>query len=161
MTGRVFATDVEFNLVGYADQVAQVLVAAVLADLGERYGGEGDETPVYPMQFDPPHGAFFVAYLGGDPVGCGGWRTFEDDPEAAEIKRMYVAPSARRHGIALGLLRAIEDSARAAGRTRVILETGDQQPEAISLYVKAGYERIPDFGYYRDEPGVRSFGRRL
>jgi GNAT superfamily N-acetyltransferase len=155
------APHVEFALVGYADQVAQALVAAALAELGERYGGEGDETPVNPVQFAPPHGAFFVAYQSGDSVGCGGWRTFEDDPEAAEIKRMYVEPSARRQGIALGLLRAIEGSARAAGRTRMILETGDQQPEAISLYVKAGYERIPDFGYYRGEPGVRSFGRRL
>lgn len=153
--------DVKFALVGYADQVAQALIAAALADLGERYGGEGDETPVRPVQFDPPHGAFFVAYRDGDPVGCGGWRTFEDDPEAAELKRMYVQPSVRRQGIALGLLRVVEESARAAGRTRVILETGDQQPEAINLYVRAGYERIPDFGYYRDEPGVRSFGRSL
>ncbi|GAA4728057.1 hypothetical protein [Phytohabitans rumicis] len=41
------------------------------------------------------------------------------------------------------------------------LETGGRQPEAIELYLSAGYRRIPDFGHYRDEPDVRSFGKDL
>jgi ribosomal protein S18 acetylase RimI-like enzyme len=43
----------------------------------------------------------------------------------------------------------------------MVLETGDRQPEAIALYQKAGYTRVPDFGHYRNEPGVASFGRRI
>jgi GNAT superfamily N-acetyltransferase len=78
-----------------------------------------------------------------------------------EIKRMYVAPAVRGRGVALALLRALEDHARSAGRKRLILETGDRQPEAIGLYHKAGYALIENFGHYRDEPGVASFGRGL
>ena len=55
----------------------------------------------------------------------------------------------------------MEDSARAAGRRRIILETGDRQPEAVKLYETAGYERIENFGFYRDSPNCISFGRSL
>jgi ribosomal protein S18 acetylase RimI-like enzyme len=61
----------------------------------------------------------------------------------------------------MALLRAVEASARAAGRTRAILETGTGQPEAIALYRKAGYQPIPDFGHYAGHAAVRSFGRDL
>jgi GNAT superfamily N-acetyltransferase len=137
------------------------LVADLLADLGARYGSPGDETPVDAREFDPPHGAFLVAFLDGAPVGCAGWRSHGADGETAELKRMWTAPAGRRKGVARAVLRAIEDSARDAGRKRVILETGDKQPEAIAFYLANGYERIPDFGYYKDEPGVRSYGRTL
>ncbi|WP_203712994.1 GNAT family N-acetyltransferase [Asanoa siamensis] len=137
------------------------LVADLLADLGARYGSSGDDTPLSASDFDPPNGAFLVAFLDGEPVGCAGWRTNEGDADAAELKRMWTAPAGRRKGVAKAVLKAVEDSARAAGRKRVILETGDKQPEAIAFYEANGYERIPDFGYYKGEPGVRSFGRTL
>ena len=145
----------------YTSPVAAALVSAALADLTGRYGGDGDGTPVDPAQFDPPGGAFLVAWLDSRPAGCGGWRTHHGAPATAEIKRMYTVPEARGRGVGLALLRALEESARAAEYQRVILETGYRQPEAIALYEKAGYVRIPDFGHYRDEPGVRSFGREL
>src|SRR5205823_760279 len=81
------------------------------------------------------------------------------DPDAAEVKRMYTVPDARGRGVALALLRGLEEAARRAGRKRIVLETGHAQPEAIALYHKAGYARIPDFGHYKDEPGVRSYGQ--
>jgi GNAT superfamily N-acetyltransferase len=143
----------------YLDPVAAALVDAVLAEYVGRYGGEGDGTPVDPAQFEPPAGAFLVAWLDGQPAGCGGWRTHPSG--AAEIKRMYTVPSVRGRGVAMALLRALEESARDAGLKRVILETGHLQPEAIALYEKAGYVRIPNFGHYKNEPGVRSFGRDL
>jgi ribosomal protein S18 acetylase RimI-like enzyme len=74
---------------------------------------------------------------------------------------MFTRPEARRRGVARAVLRAVEESARASGRSRIALETGTRQPEAIAMYEEAGYGRIPDFGHYRDEPGVRSFGREL
>ena len=43
----------------------------------------------------------------------------------------------------------------------MILETGTAQPEAIALYSSSGYERIPPFGYYKDEPLNRCFGKLL
>lgn len=154
-------TDVEFKQLPYHDPVAQGLIAELMVDLSERYGGSGDDTPVHPDEFEPPAGAFLVAYRAGEPVACGAWRTYAEDATVAEIKRMYVVPAARGQGVATAILRALEDCAREAGRTRAILETGLGQPEAIALYLKSGYQRIADFGHYRHEPDVRSFGRDL
>jgi GNAT superfamily N-acetyltransferase len=153
---------IDIRRVGYLDPDAQALVAAALADLRERYDdGEGDGTPIDPADFAPPHGAFFVAYLDGEPVASGAWRGHGADGTIAEIKRMYTAPVARGRGIARAVLAEVERSARACGRSRIVLETGDRQPEAIQLYLTAGYSRIADFGFYQDEPGVRSFGKPL
>ncbi|ATO14528.1 GNAT family N-acetyltransferase [Micromonospora sp. WMMA2032] len=140
---------------------SQALIRAALADLGQRYGGSGDETPVDAAEFTPPAGAFLVAYLDGRPVGCGGWRSHGEDGDTAELKRMYTAPAARGRGVARSVLAAVERSARDHGRKRIVLECGDRQPEAIAMYTSAGYEPIPNFGFYKDEPGCLSFGRTL
>jgi GNAT superfamily N-acetyltransferase len=147
--------------ISYTDPVATALMAAALADLAERYDGDGDSTPMSPAQFTPPDGAFLVAWLDGRPVGCGGWRTWHGDPDLAEIKRMYTIPESRGRGVAQALLGALEESARLAGRKRIVLETGARQPEAIALYGKTGYARIADFGHYKDDPEVRSYGKEL
>lgn len=144
--------------VPYTDPVAQRLIAATLADLSERYDGDGDATPIDPEQFSPPYGMFLVAWLDGAAVGCGGWRSHGED---AEIKRMYTAPEARGKGVARAVLTALQDTARHAGKRRMILETGDRQPEAIALYESQGYRRIPNFGHYKDEPGAVSYGLTL
>lgn len=158
--GPLPVTGPEIRRTGYLDPVARVLVDAAMADLAARYGS-GDDTPVEPAEFAPPHGDFLVAYLDGVPVGCGGWRSHGPDGTVAEIKRMFTRTDARRRGVGRALLRAVEDSARTAGRARTALETGTLQPEAIAMYEAAGYERIPNFGYYRDEPGAVCYGRQL
>ncbi|PZF98799.1 GNAT family N-acetyltransferase [Micromonospora deserti] len=154
-------TDFEIHAVRFDSPAAQRLIRDALADLGARYGGSGDDTPVDAAEFEPPAGAFLVALLDGEPVGCGGWRSHGDTGETAELKRMYTAPAARGRGMARAVLAAVERSAREQGRKRIILECGDQQPEAIALYTSAGYERIPNFGFYKDAPGCLSFGRTL
>ncbi|SCL20283.1 GNAT family N-acetyltransferase [Micromonospora inyonensis] len=154
-------SDIEIRVLRFDSEVAQRLVRATMADLGTRYGGSGDETPVDATEFEPPDGTFLVAYLDGEPVGCGGWRSHGDTGEVAEVKRMYTAPAARGRGVARAVLAAVERSARERGRKRIVLECGDRQPEAIAMYEAAGYERIPNFGYYRDAPGCVSFGRTL
>jgi len=143
----------------FGEPGVQRLIAAALAELSARYGGSGDDTPVDASDFAPPNGAFLVAEdETGRLIGCAGWRTHGDD---AELKRMFTLADARGRGVARQVLAAIEDSARARGRKRVILETGDKQPEAIALYEKSGYERIEDFGFYKGEPGVLSYARSL
>jgi GNAT superfamily N-acetyltransferase len=96
----------------------------------------------------------------------GGWRLRPDVREleaqqTAEIKRMYVAPTVRRTGLARLMLRTLEDSAREAGCDVLALETGMRQPEAIALYESAGYVRVTGFGHYKDSPLVRYYARRL
>ncbi|MEV4199135.1 GNAT family N-acetyltransferase [Micromonospora globbae] len=154
-------SEIEIRLVPFDSPVAQRLIRAALADLGARYGGSGDETPVDPAEFVPPAGAFLVAHLDGEPVGCGGWRSHGDTGEVAELKRMYTDPAARGRGVARAVLAAVERSAREHGRKRMILECGDRQPEAVAMYTSAGYERIPNFGFYKDAPGCLSYGRTL
>jgi GNAT superfamily N-acetyltransferase len=153
---------IEIRQTGYLAPDAQLMIKAALAELAERYDdGEGDATPVDPAEFDPPHGAFFVTYRDGDPVGCGAWRSHGDDGTDAEIKRMYTAPAARGQGLARAVLATVEDSAREHGRRRMILETGDRNHESVKLYESSGYRRIPNFGYYRNEPGCLSYARDL
>lgn len=154
-------SDLDIHLVRFDSPVAEALVTAALADLGVRYGGPGDETPVEAAEFDPPHGAFLVAHLDGEPVGCGGWRSHGETGEVAELKRMFTVPAARGRGVARAVLAAVERSAREHGRRRLILECGTRQPEAIALYTGCGYARIENFGYYRDYPDCLSFGRDL
>ena len=154
-------TDPVITQVRYGSPVARELTAAALADLAARYGGDGDGAPIEAMEFDPPEGCFLVATIGGAPAGCGGWRTLAADPSTAEIKRMYVAPEYRGRGVARAILARLEETARAAGKKQMALETGTAQPEAIALYERSGYERITDFGYYKGYDDVRSFGRAL
>jgi ribosomal protein S18 acetylase RimI-like enzyme len=143
---------------------AQRLVDEVQAEYVLRYGGP-DETPIVPAHFEPPEGSFFVGYLDGVPVASGAWRrcTVEafGTTETAEIKRMYVAPAARGAGHARRMLAHLEASAAAAGAQALVLETGSAQPEAIALYESSGYVAIPGFGYYRDAPLNRCFGKPL
>ncbi|SIN37724.1 Acetyltransferase (GNAT) family protein [Micromonospora cremea] len=152
-------SEIEIRVSRFDAPVAQQLIRDALADLGARYGGTGDDTPVDAAEFEPPDGAFLVAYLAGEPVGCGGWRSHGAD--TAELKRMYTAPAARGRGVARTVLAAVERSAREQGRKRMVLECGDRQPEAIAMYTSAGYEQIPNFGFYKDEEGCVSFGRTL
>jgi GNAT superfamily N-acetyltransferase len=151
-------TEFEIRTARFDEPAVRKLVSEALADLAVRYGGSGDDTPVSAADFAPPNGDFLVAVDDGELIGCAGWRTRGD---AAELKRMYTTPQARGRGVARRVLAAVEESARRGGRTRVILETGDRQPEAVALYTSAGYARIANFGYYRDHPGVLSFGRDL
>ena len=134
------------------------LVDEVQAEYVVRYGGP-DETPIDPAQFDPPNGLFLLGYLNGRPVACGGWRTL--GPGVAEIKRMYVSASARRRGLAARVLAEVERTATAAGHSRIVLETGDQQPEALGLYARHGYRATTPYGHYRDAPGAIHLGKEL
>ena len=144
---------------------AQLLVEAVQQEYVVRYGGR-DDTPMVAAELAPPTGAFYVGYRDDVPVMTGAWR-FRDDVERlgsrrpAEVKRMYVAPAARRQGLARLMLAHLEASARVAGAEVMIMETGTAQPEAMGLYLAAGYELIASFGHYQDEPLNRCYGRRL
>jgi putative acetyltransferase len=87
-----------------------------------------------------PNVRFFAAQLAGDVVGCGAYLACSD---YAEIKRMFVAPRCRGLGIARRMLATLEADAVAAGLPFARLETGIHQPEALSLYERAGYSYRP------------------
>jgi GNAT superfamily N-acetyltransferase len=144
--------------VSFDSALAQQLIAEVQQEYVARYGGP-DQTVIDPSQFVSPYGAFFVATVDGEPIGCGGLRRHDDG--VVEVKRMFVRSAHRRRGHARALLRALEDRAQASGYRRIILETGLAQPEAIALYDSEGYAPIDGFGHYRDVPLSRSFAKDL
>jgi GNAT superfamily N-acetyltransferase len=152
--------DVDLRQEPYEGPVAQALIERVQQEYVERYGG-ADATAMDTGEFTAPRGAFFVGYLDGEPVVCGGWRSLPEWPGTAELKRMYVVPEQRRRGLARLLLAALEDAIRAAGYRQVWLETGTGQPEALALYASAGYRPIDGYGYYKDAPLARPMGKVL
>jgi GNAT superfamily N-acetyltransferase len=135
------------------------LATTLLAELLERYGAEDELDGLTADQLAPPHGSFIVAWLEDSAVGCGGLRRI--DEQTAEIKRMYVRPTARRKGIALAMLSALEEAARELGYARVVLETGTKQPEAMQMYETHGYDSIEPYGAYRDSPMSRCYTKVL
>ena len=150
---------------GYDDPDTQALVAQVQEEYVLLYG-EPDDSPLADGGFDPPRGAFFVGRADGAPVAMGGWRRRPDvkalgRTETAELKRMYVVPTAHRRGFARVMLTHLEETARAAGADLMVLETGTMQPEGIALYEAAGYELIELFGHYSWSPLARCYGKRL
>ena len=94
-------------------------------------------------EFIRPKGLFLIARRDNEPIGCGGLKLPAESP--AEIKRMWLARSARGLGLGRRLLTALEDAARADGATTIRLETNKALPEAISLYRSAGYIEVAAF----------------
>ncbi|WP_276517401.1 GNAT family N-acetyltransferase [Cellulomonas hominis] len=130
------------------------------AELSARYGDGG--TP------EPPAEHVVVTLLlalDGVPVGCGSLRDLGAEPEhgpgTGEVKRVYVAPSARGRGLARTLVHALEDRAAALGWTRLVLEAGLQQPEAIGLYLSLGYAPVERYGEWADVPDSRCFAKAV
>lgn len=153
--------------VPFAHPDAVKLNDLVQAEYHDRYGDGGDATTLDPSDFTPPAGLYLIAYDDNDdPVATGGWRAQDANGEGnedgdAELKRMYVVEQARGRGLARRMLAALEENARAAGRTRMVLETGTRQPEAIALYTSSGYEPCVKFGYYRFYDDNRCFAKAL
>ncbi len=130
---------------------AQQLICALNAELTARYPEEGaNHFHLEAREVSEGQGAFFIAYLHHEPVGCGAVRRIE--PDVAEIKRMYVVPRVRGRGVGGRILNALEAEARRLGVRRLVLETGPRQPEAIALYARSGFTEIPLFGDYLNSP---------
>lgn len=139
------------------------LVAAMVDEMRALYwdvaGGldlnAADMPAAGPAQMSPPGGAFLVGYRNGEAVCGGGIKRLPDG--ACEIKRMYVVPAARRHGLARLLLRALEDKARDMGYRTVRLDTGWRQPHAQQLYESEGYLPVENFN---GNPVATFFGEK-
>lgn len=139
---------------------ARALIARLDAELTERYPDPEDRHfGLTVEQVGEGQGVFLVARRDGTPVGCGALRRL--DGATGELKRMYVAPEARRGGVGRAVLLELERHARSLGLRRLVLETGDRQVEALSLYLGAGFAPIPRFGEYLDSRASVCLGREL
>jgi GNAT superfamily N-acetyltransferase len=144
---RLSANSVDIRCEDLLSSVAQRLILALNTELESRYPEDGAN--FFRLDHDEVsegRGAFLVAYVAGSPVGCGAVRRI--DPGVVEVKRMYVEPTSRGRGVGRQILDALEAHARRLGASRLVLETGPRQPEAIALYRRAGFVEIPLFGQY-------------
>ena len=103
--------------------------------------------------------AFFVVRQDGIAAACGGVRL--EGPEYGELKRMYVRPAFRGMGLAKQLVEGLAAYACKQGVPLLRLETGIHQHEAIGLYERMGFHRIPPFGEYRADPLSLFFEKSL
>ena len=125
------------------------------------YEGEADIGPAREASmFVEPDGVFLVVRDDdGAAIACGGVARF--DEARGELKRMYVVPELRGHGLGRRVLVELEAEARRLGYRSLVLETGDRQPEALGLYASAGYERIPCYPPYDSRALSLCFEKRL
>lgn len=135
----------------------QNLVVELDKDLAIR---DGDEHAFF-AQFNKTGTIKYVvvAYENEISVGCGAIRAYSD--KVMEVKRMFVAENKRGKGIASLVLKALETWAKELNYQQLILETGVNQPEAISLYKKNNYTIIPNYGQYAEVKSSVCFEKYL
>lgn len=144
------AAAVEIRGVDPAGADARQCLRAYVEELNERWEAGFDPSAgvsAEPHELTPPAGCFLIAYLHGEPIGCGGVKHLPGGP--SDIKRMWVSPAARGLGLGRRLLGELEQRVRDSGATVARLETNRVLSEAIGLYRSAGYVEVEAFN---DEP---------
>lgn len=102
---------------------------------------------------------FFVLRKDDIAAACGGMKLLGQ--EYGEIKRMFVRPQFRGLGLSKLMLQHLADYALQRGIGLLRLETGIYQPEAIGLYERMGFHRIPPFGEYQEDPLSLFFEKQI
>ncbi|WP_090146019.1 GNAT family N-acetyltransferase [Leucobacter sp. USHLN154] len=156
----------EVRIVHPSDPLAQPLLADLEREYDARYGVEvfGEPAAVemnrYPLDaFAAPNGAFIVLLLDGEPVSGGACMRY--DERTAEFKRVWTRTDLRGRGLARRVLSALEQEAGRLGYQRVTLTTGPRQPEAVALYLRAGYTPLFDQALDAATIGIHAFAKTL
>ena len=157
---------IEIRRMDYGTPAAAALLDQMDAEMGALYAdvrearepGMGEliaiALTVHPEEMVATVGAFDDDEL----VGHAALRPFE---QALEVKRVFVRADYRGQGISKQLMLELEAIARERGASSLILQTGDRQQEAISLYTRLGYVPIERFGAYAPIPFFLCFGKSL
>ncbi len=125
---------------------ARYCLAEYVAELNRRSDRGFDPSvgaTALPHEVRPPAGGFFVAYLHGEPIGCGAVKHHAAAP--AELKRMWIAPAARGLGLGRRLLATLEACARDGGARVAHIETSAVLHEALDLYRSTGWIEVAPF----------------
>jgi ribosomal protein S18 acetylase RimI-like enzyme len=142
MTARIVCTETPHDWAR-----ARVLIEEYAANLGVDLGFQNfdEEIEHLPSHYGPPRGALLLAFDGDDAIGCVALR--EHDKATGEVKRLYVAPSARGRALGRTLAVAVIDAARASGYRRLVLDTLPAMQAAQSLYMSLGFKPIEPYRY--------------
>ncbi|MFB7763524.1 GNAT family N-acetyltransferase [Streptomyces xiamenensis] len=145
--------------VPYDGPEALLLTLALHDEQRQMYGFADHPSGTPAADYRRPHGAFLVIRTGRSAVACGGWRTLASG--TAEIKRMYVRPEVRQHGIGRSLLTALERDAAGFGARRIVLETGVKNLGALELYRRTGYRPVAPYVPGRDPAINRALAKDI
>jgi len=149
-----------------ASDAVQGALARYFAELTEVFGrpfSPAVPSAVEAARYAPPHGACLVARLDDRVVGTASLTPLaprdDEDPDLSvgEVKRMWVDPDVRGHGVGRALLEALEARARALGTELLRLDTNGALTAALGLYERAGYVHVPR---YNDNPHATHFLER-
>ncbi len=133
------------------------LVALLDEELAER---DGDEHSFY-QQFNHIDNLSYVLLIkeNNEAIGCGAIKVLAHD--AMEVKRMFILKELRGRGLAGSVLAELEKWTLELGYANCRLETGKRQWEAIALYERKGYQRIPNYGQYAEVDNSICFEKKL
>jgi DNA-binding MarR family transcriptional regulator/GNAT superfamily N-acetyltransferase len=151
---------VEVDVEDPATTAARFCIDSYFAELDARFDTGFDPSQSISAdaaELTEPAGLLLLARLRGEPIGCGALKLHGAEP--AEIKRMWVAATARGLGVGRRILSELEQRARERAVGVVRLETNGTLREATSLYRSAGYVEVEAFN---DEPYAHHwFEKRL
>lgn len=153
------ASPIELVPSALTDPDAAELISELNGLLNDLYHPDDNHFRLDPGEVAGGRGIFLVARIGKQAVGCGALRMTDDG--RAEVKRMYVRPSAQGRGVGRAILARLEEEARGRGATAMILEMGGRQPAARALYEAAGFTPVPCWGEYLATPTSRCLGKEL
>jgi putative acetyltransferase len=143
------------------DTAAAALLAQSDAYMAALYPAESNHMESA-ASLTQPHVLFLGAWLDGTLAGCGAAKRMRDEAgDYGEIKRVFVPPAFRGHGIARALMSGLEAHLREHGIALARLETGVSQPEALGLYRALGYVIRGPFGAYPPDPYSVFMEKRL
>jgi len=153
----------EFRYTDITDPLAKPLFDELSHEYSTRYGGDhsldiktSPEMKRYPpVLFRPPLGGFVLLLGDGVPISGGAFMPI--DERTAEMKRIWTASGYRRRGLSSLVLQQLEGEIARRGYTRIYLTTGNRQPEARNLYLKAGYTPLFDLNATSDDFGLWPF----
>lgn len=153
---------VRIEAVAWTHPDAELLRGQMTAEVRPRYADLARTRGPFPESDPATVVVTFVAYAGdrpvGTPVGTASLRLVDG---LYEVKRVFVAPSHRRTGLAARLLTAIEERAVQVGARTLVLQTGVRQPEAVALYTREGWVPVRAFGPYEGDPYSLCFAKDL
>ena len=136
-------------------------VRRLFVEYGESLGfdlcfqGFREELAGLPGRYASPRGRLYVARVAGEHIGCVGLRPMEDD-DVCEMKRLYVQPPHRGHGIARGLVYQLILDAKRIGYRRMYLDTIETMDAAIGLYRSVGFVECDPYSFH-PVPGTKCF----
>lgn len=134
-----------------ARELIQEYAATLPVDLN--YQNFQSEIQNFPGAYSEPLGALFLARKSAEFLGCVALRPHSVD--VAELKRLYVRPSARGHNLGRLLTEAAINAARAAGYRAIYLDTLPSMATARALYETLGFHSVP--AYYPGAPAGTDF----